>query len=170
MVYDSTPQELIKLRNAFRECGFYGQERKITYAIKHCERKKALLSGKYDLAAYESVFNLIFFELTTQWGLTPWRALKFLLYLTLIFMIPYAIALKRPGEYGIYRKWLDECMIPDTGTSKPVLLCVGVRHAVRLGLFFSMLSAFSIGWRELNVGNWIQRLQPKDYSSGHPDG
>jgi hypothetical protein len=164
MVYDSTPQELIKLRKAFRECGFYGQERKITYAIKHCERKKALLSGKYDLAAFESVFNLIFFECTTQWGLSPWQSLKFLLYLSLIFMIPYAIALSHPGEYGIYRKWSDESMMTDTETSESVKLHVDFRRAVCLGLLFSMLSAFSIGWRELNVGNWIQRIQPKDYS------
>jgi hypothetical protein len=164
MVYDSTPQELIKLRNAFRDSGFLGKEREITYAIKHCERKKALLSGKYDLAAYESVFNLIFFELTTRWGLSPWRALKFLLYLILIFTIPYAIALYRPGDYGIYRMWSDESMMPDTGTGKAEQLRVGFRQAVNLGFFFSMLSAFSIGWRELNVGNWIQRLQPKDYS------
>jgi hypothetical protein len=31
-------------------------------------------------------------------------------------------------------------------------------------LYFSVLSAFNIGWRELNVGNWIQRLQAKEYT------
>jgi hypothetical protein len=31
------------------------------------------------------------------------------------------------------------------------------------GLYFSLLSAFSLGWRELNVGTWIARLQPREY-------
>ena len=36
--------------------------------------------------------------------------------------------------------------------------------AVVLGVYFSILSAFNIGWRELNVGNWIQRLQANEYT------
>jgi hypothetical protein len=36
-------------------------------------------------------------------------------------------------------------------------------RVIRIALYFSMLSAFSIGWRELNVGNWITRLQRREY-------
>jgi hypothetical protein len=32
-----------------------------------------------------------------------------------------------------------------------------------LGLYFSFLSAFSLGWRDLTVGPWISRLQPREY-------
>jgi hypothetical protein len=32
-----------------------------------------------------------------------------------------------------------------------------------MGLYFSLLSAFSLGWRELNVGTWIARVQPREY-------
>jgi hypothetical protein len=35
---------------------------------------------------------------------------------------------------------------------------------VRLGFYFSLLSAFTLGWRELNVGNWITRLQKREYT------
>ena len=31
-------------------------------------------------------------------------------------------------------------------------------------LYFSVLSAFHIGWRDLNVGSWILRLQTREYS------
>jgi len=31
-------------------------------------------------------------------------------------------------------------------------------------LLFSLVSAFQIGWREFNVGNWITRLQPREYT------
>jgi hypothetical protein len=37
-------------------------------------------------------------------------------------------------------------------------------RALGFGLLFSLLSAFNIGWRELNVGNWISRLQPREYT------
>jgi hypothetical protein len=35
--------------------------------------------------------------------------------------------------------------------------------AVAGGLYFSLLSSFHMGWRELNVGTWISRLQPREY-------
>jgi hypothetical protein len=33
-----------------------------------------------------------------------------------------------------------------------------------LALYFSLISATRIGWRELNVGNWITRIQPREYT------
>ncbi len=32
------------------------------------------------------------------------------------------------------------------------------------GLYFSVLSVFHIGWRDLNVGSRIARLQPREYT------
>ena len=47
----------------------------------------------------------------------------------------------------------------EPGTDKPERLILGWPKSLALGLRFSLLSAFNIGWRDLNVGNWIQRLQ-----------
>ncbi len=33
-----------------------------------------------------------------------------------------------------------------------------------VAFYFSLLSAFQIGWREFNVGSWISRLQPREYT------
>ena len=33
-----------------------------------------------------------------------------------------------------------------------------------LPLFFSILSAFHLGWREFNVGNWIASVQSREYT------
>ena len=30
--------------------------------------------------------------------------------------------------------------------------------------YFSLLSAFHIGWRDLNVGSWLTRLQSREYA------
>jgi hypothetical protein len=34
----------------------------------------------------------------------------------------------------------------------------------RIGIYFSLLSAFNIGWRNLNPSNWITSLQQRDYA------
>jgi hypothetical protein len=34
----------------------------------------------------------------------------------------------------------------------------------RTGLYFSLLSAFHLGGREFNVGTWIARMQPREYT------
>jgi len=31
-------------------------------------------------------------------------------------------------------------------------------------MYTSILSAFHIGWRDLNVGSWIARMQPREYT------
>jgi hypothetical protein len=36
-------------------------------------------------------------------------------------------------------------------------------RAFGYGLYFSLISAFTIGWRDLNVGNWISRIQRREY-------
>jgi hypothetical protein len=33
-----------------------------------------------------------------------------------------------------------------------------------VALYFSLLSAFHFGWRDINVGNWISRVQPHEYT------
>jgi hypothetical protein len=34
----------------------------------------------------------------------------------------------------------------------------------RTSLYFSLLSTFHIGWREFNVGSWMARMQPREYT------
>jgi hypothetical protein len=33
-----------------------------------------------------------------------------------------------------------------------------------IGLYFSFLSTFYLGWRELNIGTWIARVQRREYN------
>jgi hypothetical protein len=52
----------------------------------------------------------------------------------------------------------------DLGQEKSERLTVGWPKAIWLGCYFSILSAFHIGWRDFNVGNWIARIQPREYA------
>jgi len=172
MVYLRSPQALIKLRKAFREAGYTEQERAITSAIKHSEQWR----GETVWDKVESVFKYVFFDLPTQWGMYPGRALRVLVILMGVFALPYIFALRYPNSGRIYRKWGTNntpTVATSTTSSKrrksaalpegPDVLQYRWMHAILTGLQFSLLSAFHIGFREFNVGNWISRLQARDY-------
>jgi uncharacterized protein YjbI with pentapeptide repeats len=160
--YEDSPHALIELREAFKKAGLLTQERKITYAIKHAKRKALSENGPW--GKLESVFNLIFFELTCLYGLKPGRPLILLLMLIFVLTIPYAIALMRPPEKeGIWQVWFPDRVHKYRGSDEPVRLPMGFLRALKTGFFFSFLSAFSIGWREINIRNWIVRLQRQEY-------
>ncbi len=171
--YASNPQALIKLRHAFREAGYREQERAITYALKNSEQWRA--QTVWDTV--EDVFKYVFFDLPTQWGMSPGRALRILVVLIGIFSIPYVVVLRYPRRGRIYRQWgshnssIAAARAARGKVYRTVLLPKGTeplqypwKHAVLTGLQFSVLSAFHIGFREFNVGNWITRLQTRDYT------
>ncbi|HXZ89069.1 MAG TPA: hypothetical protein VEF07_10880, partial [Candidatus Binataceae bacterium] len=70
---------------------------------------------------------------------------------------------------GIWAVW-DEHRILAEGSPKPERLTNGFPSSRSqmsfywLALYFSLLSAMRIGWHQLNVGTWITRIQPRQYS------
>lgn len=164
MRFNLSPQALVKLRRAFKNAGYRQEERAVTFAIKTSELRKKRYSERTMLDRADRVFQYVFFELTTAWGAEPGRALLILICIIPIFAVPYVIVLHRPGRDGIWRIWGKDRMRQDLGTINPTLLRVGWWSALALGVYFSVLSAFHIGWRDLNVGNWIARMQAREYT------
>ena len=71
---------------------------------------------------------------------------------------------------GIYQVWPAD-RIERTAWSVSVAklpavcrLQCGTPAALGYAAYFSLLSAFHIGWRDLNVGTWISRAQPREYA------
>lgn len=162
LTFEDSPSALIELRGAFKKSGFREQERKITYAILHAERIRSKDQGLF--AKIEAGFRFIMFEATCDYGMSPGRPLEILLSLILLFAIFYAFFLGKCGTDGIWQVWLSDRVRTDLGGKRAVRL---KRHGFSLigfAFYFSLLSAFNIGWRELNVGNWISRMQPKEYT------
>ena len=170
MHFAQFPSALVSLRMQFRDAGYREQERQITYALKQSETAIKLEKGdkksfEYALSVVDAGFNYVLFGLTTKWGLQPWRALMAVLVFMLLFAPAYWWALRNPGADGIWRVWDEFRQRQDLGKSdaeRPIQLH-GMK-AWRLALYFSMGSAFNIGWRELNVGNWISRLQRYEFT------
>jgi hypothetical protein len=170
-----TPTALALVRDDLRKRGAHAHARELTYAIRRQERKHAWQKWE---TVVEAAFNYGFFEFTCRYGLDRGRPLYILGGLIPAFSVLYMLALISPGHRGgIWRVWAPDRVAKDEGQTDPVRLSAslgwgvparsrGYRmgRVVALGIYMSILSAFHIGWRELNVGTWIARLQPREYT------
>jgi hypothetical protein len=116
--------------------------------------------------------------------MVPSRALGTLGVLILVFSLAYMGALLTArGRAGIWVTWPTDRVYQEEGGKEATRVTYTfffpqwqARAADRwwgvvlrgvsvplIGLYFSLLSAFSLGWRELNVGTWIARVQPREY-------
>lgn len=163
LTYNESPHAMVELRDAFKNAGLRDQERQLTYAIKHNERIKT-----YSPAW--SFFTYLLFELPCGWGMHPGRPLLIMLVLIPVFFIPHLFSLFLGSQNGIWKRWspdrLQNRVRTDWGQRKQERLKFKWSNwrAYTYALYFSILSAFHIGWRDLNVGNWITRMQPREYT------
>lgn len=177
---------MVRLRAAFREAGLRELEREATFAIERHRTAYALAAWDPNLknacgrlrqdrwAAVEGAFRRLFFEWTTDYGLAYGRPILILLGLTGFFALVYLpVLLLDPGRSkggGVFRIW-PAGRISQAGGTPSVAADVVVERlrsrglsALGLSLYFSLISAFHLGWRDLNVGTWLARLQPRDYA------
>ena len=142
----------------------------MTYAIKRSERLR--------MQPVERLFSWLLFDVTTHYGMSPGNALRWLAILIVAFSIPYMVAIGFPLKAGIWAIWSKDRICKEDGNELPARVTQdflfpsarskwwgpGALTRLLLGSFyFSVLSAFSLGWRDLNVGAWISRLQPREY-------
>ncbi len=106
---------------------------------------------------------MVLFRATCEWGRSAFRPLLIMLALVAMFLPFYGFAVLRPaGNAGIWRVW-DSQIQPDAAQRKAERVCPTLSNAVAYGLYFSILSAFHIGWKELNIGSWIEQFSPYEY-------
>ena len=152
LTYDTTPRALIEMRHKLREQGLRKQEREITYAIEHTAMQQA--------STPDRLFKFVLFDITCRFGLSPWRPIIILLSSIPFFALFYIVAMHSRGRSGI---WVSSKKVHDRegGTSdepervKPT----GIRLFF-LGIYFSALSAFRIGWRDFNISVWLESMTP----------
>ncbi len=183
LTYNDSSHGLVELRETYKKAGMRQEERQVTYALNHTiriKRKEEGFAGKV-----ESLFHLVFFEWTCQYGMNPGQPLKILGLGLFLFTLPYLLALRsRDRKTGIWLVLPPDHIIGGGTKVRPFKLTGrtpfrplplrrwprlkarlrrGLRR-VRLAFYFSLLSAFNLGWREINVGNWISRLQRHEYT------
>jgi hypothetical protein len=156
ITYAYDPHVLIELREAFKKAGFKEEERQVTYAHRKHESASAGWAQHW--------FNFILFDLTSQYGMSPGRPLQILLCLIPAFACVYLVALRRSEGGGIWIVWSKDRLPKDDGQDEPVRITRTGFRSIGTALQFSLLSTFNMGWHDLNVGNWIARVQAHEYS------
>jgi Pentapeptide repeats (8 copies) len=161
-----------RLRDYYRNAGLRDAERQLTHAIE-ANTTAFLFSRRSPSGRLEAVFRFIVFDLPTAYGLYPGRALVLIIvaWLALIPVYKRAIA-ARPvgrGPAGIYLKLPAGRLVRRNGMTRlaanPIAVrldCQG-RSAWKWAAYFSLLSAFHVGFRDFNVGSWIEQAQKRDF-------
>ena len=164
---------LVGLRKFLKDAGQRELEREATYAIERNKVKNEWKSKNF-LEKFGGSLKFVFFEQTTCWGHCPEKALFLMLIFTTIAAVFYRVPIAKPDDEfqqgGIYLIWPRERLKPN---DKVMIAAVDIRverlhtgsfvKRVFWALYFSILSAFHIGWRDLNLGAWISRLQPTEF-------
>jgi uncharacterized protein YjbI with pentapeptide repeats len=175
MTYEVSPSKLVALREAFAAAGYRQQERQIICALR-----------RHDQNPIERVA----FDWTSEWGSNlsrPWWlfgvvfALSAAVYYAFVWKRRHSgiclIFSKTPGHRTATRgdDWQD---VDENHTSvyfyagSPAMKLTGTSWYSRLpakvrliwwALFFSAISAFNIGFRDVNFGRWLRLLTRTDY-------
>jgi len=170
---------LVLLRATLKEAGLRELEREATYAIKHTETLHLWRHGSLR-SRIGAIFEFIFFDLTTAWGMAPGRPLLILAGLLSLCAVIYIFPIWGGGNAGIVQIWPKERMemrkkkvkkagkdrfeVKQAGKDRLERLSAQGSAALGYAFYFSLLSAFHIGWRDLNIGSWITRIQSRQYT------
>ena len=169
MTFRANPHQLSELRAAFFEAELTDQAQRITYAIQRTKRINDL-NGE-SVRQFLGILRLVAFEWTVGYGMHPFRPLLIVLFLIPAFALAYFVALAKRGPNRI---WISRS-VGSVSYNQNVrwfplekLIRGNPFHRhwsyLRVAMWFSLMSAFRVGFREVDVGQWLMRLQPRQYS------
>ncbi|MBU0984212.1 MAG: pentapeptide repeat-containing protein [candidate division Zixibacteria bacterium] len=174
--YVTSPASMVALREGFAERGFRQQERDIIAATR-----------KHD----ENYLEYILFHLTCNYGadlLRPWLPLGFIwlvctaIYWTMmvwgsqsgiVFLIRRSSIAKSREQNEVLKSDMIDSMVrvelrPDNAFDLSPSENARKRIPMRIrlvwwALFFSSISAFNIGFRDINFGRWLKLLTRRKF-------
>ncbi|MBV8356860.1 MAG: hypothetical protein JO189_02855 [Deltaproteobacteria bacterium] len=118
------------------------------------------------------ILRTVGLEWTTAYGLYPELALLWIQLLGAAATPAYMFAMLQPtAESGIIKVFtadrLDETAgdpIDEEKVKKQLVHAQRWREALRTAAYFFLISAVNIGFEEFSPGDWIRRLQRREYS------
>ena len=126
------------------------------------------------------VLNKVFFDWTCQYGMSPGRPLILWLLLWFLCSLLYFGFTHTSGRAGLYRVYAKK-VGEDANLQERVerisrrasRQTVGLHRLVqffwreclllRTSMFFSLMSAFNIGFRDINFGRWVRLLTRQEF-------
>ncbi len=124
--------------------------------------------------------NKVFFDWTCQYGMSPGRPLMIGVVLWFLCSFLYFVCIHTPGESGLYRVYGPSIRddpsaqgrverisaLSTTHSPSPRWLFQFFRREcllLRTSMFFSLMSAFNIGFRDINFGRWLRLLTRQEF-------
>ena len=169
---------LVNLRAAYAALNFRRMERTLTAMVKTKEMQMTWQSGGW--SRIEAAASYLLFYLPVEFGASPGRALRLLLYFGLLLSAAYYISCyQKSARIGIswqsrqrlgrqclsasqpdkiYYQWIK--LKPSSG------FCNAFNQqwrCIKIALGFSLLSTFSVIWRAFNVDSWVGHVQDRQW-------
>ena len=126
----------------------------------------------------EGVFKWVAFDLTSEYGYSYGRPLRIVAVLWAFFALVYFVFMHFAGGSGIYfvgtrivrglphvqGMQIRPRRVRATKRWKFPFLWLGQQwRLLRTAMFFSLMSAFNIGFRDINFGRWLRLLTKREY-------
>lgn len=111
--------------------------------------------------------NWLMNGLTYAYGLKPERLIYSAALIAAFFSYIYYVAISYPINSRRDGIWITFPTAPNASSSrqpKTFRLSKANCNPIRAAIWFSVLSAFRIGWGNLSVGDWISRVQPHSFT------
>ncbi len=164
--YGGSEATLADLRNKLDAAKLNVPAAEINYALNN--ERNAYESASRDDRAYamQGPINWVLFGVPYAYGLRPERLALSGGLVAGIFSLFYAFCISRSPHsrhaIWVFRPKPPELINRDLA-KRPVKLTSQNCNPLFLGAWFSILSAFRIGWGQISVGEWIARLLPVNY-------
>jgi hypothetical protein len=163
---------LIQLRKLLQDAGLRDGVREATFSIQHNITRDQLSNQFPSPAWINGILRTVGLEWPTAYGLYPERALRGILLLGVIVTPVYMFAMLRPtAESGIIKVFPAGRLDGTAGdpadeekVKKQLVHTQRWREALRTAAYFSLISAVNIGFEQFTPGDWIRRLQRRQYS------
>jgi Pentapeptide repeats (8 copies) len=163
---------LIQLRKLLQDGGLRDAEREATYAIERSRTADQLFSPSWNFRWILGVARFVGFDVTTAYGLHPTRALEWIMLLGAVLTPVYMLAMLHPSATsGVVQVFPRDRLDGTAGDpadekerKKKVVQARDWRDAFRPAVYFSLVSALNIGFQQFTPGDWLRRLQGREYS------
>jgi uncharacterized protein YjbI with pentapeptide repeats len=162
---------LVQLRKLLQDAGLRDAEREATSAIERNVTRDRFSSSWQTFAWVEGTLRFVGFDVTTAYGLYPTYALGWILLLGAVLTPVYMRAMLHPADDGrviqVFPKDRPDRIDSETIDEKDRKVDVkatNLWNAFRAAAYFSLLSAVNIGFDKFTVGDWLRRLQSREYS------
>ncbi len=164
--------DLSSFGNCSRTPVFSENVREVTFSIQRNITRDQLSSYSPRSAQIEGCLRTAGLEWTTAYGLHPERALRWILLLGAVLTPVYMFAMLRPpAASGVIQVFPANRLEGTAGDpteeqkrKKQLGHAKGWRDAVLTAAYFSLISAVNIGFEYFTPGDWIRRLQTREYS------